>query len=296
MARKRRIDDSGGASWLETYSDMVTLLLTFFIMLYAMSTIDAQKYATIVEAFSKGNVIVTQEDLPIGEELLDNGSTGDTAIVEEELESALADEIPILQEDNFEDIDKLYNLLMEYINKNNLNNSVEISRSEEYVFIRFYDDITFNGYSNQLKSSGKEILDVLAEGLGLVEEYIEEVIIAGHTAEVQNDNSTIDRTLSTDRANAVLKYLEAKHLINPAKYLAIGYGLYSPIADNTTSEGRARNRRVEIFISRKGHPVSYTNIINDTINKNQNSNENSNISNNIYNKENVNYQSDNISE
>ena len=274
LARKRKTDGLGPASWLETYSDMVTLLLTFFIMLYSMSTIDAQKYTLIVEALSKGNAIVTQDDLPIEDDLLDDGSIEET---------------PIIEEENAEDIDKLYNLLMEYVSKNNLNDSVEISKTEEYVFIRFYDDITFNGYSNKLKDSGKEILDVLAKGLGLVDDYIEEVIIAGHTAEVENDKSTIDRNLSTERANAVLQHLEAKHVINPAKYLAIGYGLYSPIADNNTPEGRAKNRRVEIYISRKGHPISYTNIIKNTINGKEKSSEDSSVSNNIVNKQSVDY-------
>lgn len=270
MARKRKTDGSGGTSWLDTYADMVTLLLTFFIMLYSMSTIDAQKYSFIVEALSKGDAIVTQDDMPIGEDLLDEGSVEETPVVEEE---------------KVDDIDKLYNLLMEYVTKNNLNDSVEISKTEEYVFIRFYDDITFNGYSNQLKISGKDILDVLAEGLGLVDDYIEEVIIAGHTAEVEKDKSTIDRNLSTERANAVLQHLEAKHVINPAKYLAIGYGLYSPIADNNTSEGRAKNRRVEIYISRKGHPISYTNIIKETINGAEKASDDNSVSNNIVNKQ-----------
>lgn len=274
MAKKRKTNGSGHASWLETYSDMVTLLLTFFIMLYAMSTIDAQKYSLIVQALSKGDAIVTQDDLPIEDDLLDEGSIEETPIVEEE---------------DTDEIDKLYTLLMEYISKNNLSDSVEVSKTEEYVFIRFYDDITFNGYSNQLKISGKAILDVLAEGLGLVDNYIEEVIIAGHTAEVERDKSTIDRNLSTERANAVLQHLEAKHVINPAKYLAIGYGLYSPIADNNTPEGRAKNRRVEIYISRKGHPISYTNIIKDTINGIENSDKDSSVSNNIVNKQSLDY-------
>ncbi|MBP1925744.1 chemotaxis protein MotB [Sedimentibacter acidaminivorans] len=274
MTRKRKTSGLGHASWLETYSDMVTLLLTFFIMLYAMSTIDAQKYSLIVQALSKGDAIVTQDDLPIDDDLLDEGSIEET---------------PIIEEEDTDDIDKLYTLLMEYISKNNLNDSVEVSKTEEYVFIRFYDDITFNGYSNQLKISGKAILDVLAEGLGSVDNYIEEVIIAGHTAEVERDKSTIDRTLSTERANAVLQHLEAKNVINPAKYLAIGYGLYSPIADNNTPEGRAKNRRVEIYISRKGHPISYTNIIKDTLNGIENSDVDSSVSNNIVNKQSLDY-------
>jgi len=52
--------------------------------------------------------------------------------------------------------------------------------------------------------------------------------------------------------------------------LAIGYGLYSPIDGNDTSEGRAKNRRVEIYISRKGYPISYTNKIKETINNKEN--------------------------
>ncbi len=255
MARRRKNIGSGGSNWIDTYADMVTLLLTFFILLYSMSTIDSKKYYAIVEAFSKGNVAVTQEDLPPGDEMLEDGSIEETVTDIEETE------------EDKDRIDELYQMLMDYVNKNDLTESVEVTKTEEYVFIRFYDNITFNGYSNELKSSGKAILDVLAKGLGLVKEYIEEVIIAGHTAEVENDNSTIDRNLSTERANAVLQYLDAKRVIDPAMYLAIGYGLYSPIADNSTAEGRAKNRRVEIYISRKGYPVSYTHIIDETINE-----------------------------
>jgi len=155
---------------------------------------------------------------------------------------------------------------------------VEVSKSEEYVFIRFSDAVTFRGYSDILEQSGKEILDVLADGLELVDEYVEEVIIAGHTAKVEYDKTDIDRSLSTNRANVVLRYLESKNAIDSAKYLAIGYGLYSPIADNSTPEGRAKNRRVEIYISRAGYPLSYTKKIQETINKEkeQNSSDSSN--------------------
>lgn len=255
MARKKKRESGGGASWLETYSDMVTLLLTFFIMLYAMSTIDANKYAAIVASFSKElnpEVYYTQ------------GTPSEREGEAETIEMTEDKEKP-------DEMDQLYTLLKQYVDENKLNEQVEVTKSEEYVFIRFSDSVTFRGYSDILEVSGKGILDVLAEGLTLVDQYIEEVIIAGHTAEVAYDKTDIDRSLSTDRANVVLKYLEDKDVINPAKYLAIGYGLYSPIADNSTAEGRAKNRRVEIFISRKGHPVSYTKIIQETINKEENS-------------------------
>lgn len=265
MARKRkRVTDGGGASWLETYSDMVTLLLTFFIMLYAMSTIDVQKYATIVSSFSKQlNPDVYYQQI-ISEE--DQGNRGlETHETEKE-----------------DEVDKLYDLLIQYIEDKDLEEQVHVSKTEEYVFIRFSDVITFRGYSDVLEDQGKEILDVLAEGLALVDDYIEEVIIAGHTAEVEHDNSDIDRSLSSSRANVVLRYLEDKNVISPAKYLSIGYGLYSPIADNSTSEGRAKNRRVEIYISRAGYPISYTKRIHETINNNENNEDNIDYQKNIY--------------
>lgn len=257
MARRKKRDTSeGGASWLETYSDMVTLLLTFFIMLYAMSTIDAQKYASIIASISKA-----MNPAAYYQQMEEERAQEAAVSIDEEVEEEVSDELDIL-----------YTMLKQYVEENELGQQVYLSKAEEYVFIRFSDSVTFRGYSDILEQRGKEVLDVLAEGLMLVDEYVEEVIIAGHTAKVEYDKTDIDRSLSTNRANAVLKYLDDKHVIDSAKYLAIGYGLYSPIADNSTPEGRAKNRRVEIYISRKGYPISYTKIIQDAINKNEDGN------------------------
>ena len=251
--RNKKGTEGGGASWMETYSDMVTLLLTFFVMLYAMSTMDAQKYATIVGSLTKRMNPQAYEQMVSSEQDEYQGTEGTGDDVENT------------------DLDRLYAMLKQYVDENNLNDQVQVSKSKEYVFIRFSDSVTFRGYSDILEQKGKDILDVLADGLALVDEYVEEVIIAGHTAKVEYDKTDIDRSLSTDRANVVLKYLENKNVIDPSKYLAIGYGLYSPIADNSTSEGRAKNRRVEIYISRAGYPLSYTKKIQETINKDKNS-------------------------
>ena len=257
MARKKKTDSGGGgASWMETYSDMVTLLLTFFIMLYAMSTIDSQKYAAIVASFSKAM----------------NPEAYYQQMEDEKLQEAVVSIDEDVEEETSDELDMLYTLLKQYVEKSELEQQVYVSKAEEYVFIRFSDSVTFRGYSDILEQSGKEILDVLAEGLELVDEYVEEVVIAGHTAKVEYDYTDIDRSLSTNRANVVLKYLDDKKVIDPAKYLAIGYGLYSPIADNSTPEGRAKNRRVEIYISRKGYPISYTKKIQETINKKEDGN------------------------
>jgi len=132
---------------------------------------DAQKYANVVKsitsAFNPSKLEEIIEEIP-------EVNTEDIENMDE-----------IVNTDETEGIDILYNMLSEYVNNNNLSESVEVYKSEEYVFIRFSDNITFGGYSTVISNQGKEVLDVLAKGLDLVDEYIEEVIIAGHTAEVE---------------------------------------------------------------------------------------------------------------
>jgi chemotaxis protein MotB len=103
-----------------------------------------------------------------------------------------------------------------------------------------------------LKQGGTEILDYVGKALGQVEPYIKFIRIDGHTAEAAPGTSRVDnRELSTDRANEVLKYLENNYIGHPEKLMAVGYGLYRPIAPNDTEQNRAKNRRVEILIAQE---------------------------------------------
>lgn len=262
MARKRKIESINTGTWLNTYADMVTLILTFFVMLYAMSTIDAAKYAKLAQALSSGkNVISAPENYPPGEDLLDDGSNEQT---------------PVIEDEDLEGLDVLYQIIMNYVKENNLEDDVTVEKGKDDVFIRFRNNVFFDGYSSQLKKSGKEILDVVAQGIKEADPVIQEIIIAGHTAMVESDVTTIDRTLSSDRAATVLMYLESKDMFAPAKLVSVGYGYHRPIATNDTPEGRAQNRRVEIYITKTGHSRSFTDYIYDILSdreKNQSNNE-----------------------
>jgi len=251
LAKKRKPEAVNTGAWLNTYADMVTLILTFFVLLYSMSTIDAQKYAKLAEALSNGkNVIAAPEGYVPGEDLLDDGSTAET---------------PVIEDEDLEGLDILYQIIMNYVKENNLQEDVVVERTEEEVFIRFRNNVFFDGYSSELKESGREILDVVALGIQEADPVIQEIIIAGHTAMVESDPTNVDRTLSSDRANAVLLYLETKGMFEPQKLVAVGYGLHRPIASNDTPEGRAQNRRVEIYISKKGQTKSFTDYIYDIL-------------------------------
>lgn len=251
MARKKKQDDGAAGSWLNTYADMVTLLLTFFILLYSMSSLDQEKYEMLVEAFSSGaNVIVAPDDYDPGDSLIDDGSTSET---------------PVIDVEDLEGLDILYEMISKYVEDNQLQNDVLIEKSDDSVFIRFKNNIFFDGYSSILKDSGKDILDVVAGGIDEAEFAIEEIIVAGHTATVEGDNTNIDRILSSERAYNVLIYLQERNMFDPAKLVSVGYGRFRPIATNDTSEGRAENRRVEIYITKKGVSRSFTDYIYDIL-------------------------------
>lgn len=246
MSNKRKRDSGGGSKWLNTYADMVTLLLTFFIMLYAMSNINEIKYSKVIEAIT-GQLNPNQEkEILDNSELTDEIVTGELNIEDDPLD--VPDDIEIEELDEEDIIHNFYSTLEKYFSERD---DVDVSRTDEYVTIRFSDNVTFDGYSSVVKEEGKEILEFLAGALKEAEEEIDEVIISGHTAKVGPTATSLSRTLSTDRANSVLLYLESLNAISPDKYLSVGYGNYRPIADNDTSEGRAKNRRVEIQITRK---------------------------------------------
>lgn len=257
MSRRKKIQSGSAGSWLNTYADMVTLLLTFFILLFSMSSLDKEKFMMLVEAFSNGKSVITKpEEAPAGEDLLDQGSIEET---------------PVIEEEDLEGLDILYQMIMNYVNSNNLMDDVMVEKTEDSVFIRFRNNVFFDGYSSELKITGKEILDVVAGGIKEAENVIQEIIIAGHTATVESDLTNIDRQLSSDRAAKVLLYLQSKDMFDPAKLVSVGYGLYRPIASNDTPEGRAQNRRVEIYITKKGHTKSFTDYIYDILSNRENS-------------------------
>ena len=253
MARKKKNIDGAGGSWLNTYADMVTLLLTFFILLFSMSNLDKQKYAALAQAFSTGKGVITApEDYPEGQQMLDEGST---------------DETPVIEDEDLEGLDILYKIMSEYIKENNLQDDIEIQKVEDDVFIRFKNSVFFDGYSSEIKPAGKEILLVLAQGLDDADPLVGEIVIAGHTAFVKSDLTSSDRTLSSDRATGVLMFLEALNKFDPSKLVSVGYGSYRPVATNDTPEGMEQNRRVEIYISKKGQSRNFTDYIYDILNE-----------------------------
>jgi len=239
MARIRRKKPINVDAWLNTYADMITLVLVFFILLFSMSSMDQEKYRLLVKAFTSDPE--TLEQLMIEESDLEEGTP--------ETVQAVGEDVQLTEID---DLDQLYLYLRNYVEQNNLQASVQVEKSENVVYVRFMSSLFFEPDRAVLKAGGRVILEHVGEALTQVEKIARFIRIDGHTAEASRGNDTVNnRDLSTERANEVLKYLEENHINEVAKLYAVGYGLHRPVAPNDSEENRAKNRRVEILVGKK---------------------------------------------
>lgn len=253
MARKNS-EPEGGGSWMDTYGDMVTLLLTFFIVLYSMSSIAEDKWAELVRAFnSRGSTKVDQIVLTIegeGDNMVDNNGDGEND-----------------DEMGLSSFDKLYTEIIEYLEENNLSDKVEVIQGSEEeikedenegdyrenITLKFNQSVQFQGDSAVLLNSSYEILDFLGNLLVEVDNDVAVIIIRGYTA--QGVYSTVDsRLLSVERAGTIANYFANNFSLRDEKMVPMGHGHLFPVAPNDSEENRARNRRVEIEIIGKNSP------------------------------------------
>lgn len=233
---KKKSSGGGGANWMDTYGDMVTLLLCFFVLLYSMSSIDEAKWKIIVQSF---NPDIVDDTMPPGPTQDPNNKDG-------------GNEMPATDVD--EALDELYEYLKMYQQQNQSEaGDILISRGDGYVFISFADAVFFDGNSFTLKPEGKVLLDGIIPALSTASEFIDELQVLGHTAQqyahAPNPIAT-DRFLASDRATEVVVYLQERiEGLDPGRLVVTSYGQWRNVADNDTAAGRAKNRRVEMIIT-----------------------------------------------
>lgn len=236
MARKKA-PESEGANWMDTYGDLVTLLLCFFVLLYSMSTMDVSKWQYIAQAFSTGN-----------------GDIINVAVTDEPNEDA--DKSAVYTDDQGEeadtkeiDFEDFYMYLSEAVASAGISDSVSIEMSKTGVYMKFRDSVFFAGDSAELLDEGKYILEVICDGVRAVNQHVLAIKVSGHTAE--SSSSSVDEwDLSSGRADSVIKFMLSIDCCEPEKFSAAGYGKYRPVVDNDTPENRRINRRVEIVFIR----------------------------------------------
>jgi chemotaxis protein MotB len=244
-------------SWLVPYADILTLLLALFIVLFAMSSIDAQKFQllskTFNQMFSGGTGLLNyQSQLPTGQ------SDSPDIIKKDEKKEEYQAENPQTAKQNqqkqqaiLKDHLELQNLKAKvdmYISKNELTNKLSTSLTNEGLLVTIRDNVLFDSGSARVRPQDLQTAQQISNLL--VMDPPRNIIISGHTDNVPIKNSQYGSNweLSVMRAvNFMAVILENKKL-NPEWFSAKGYGEFQPISSNNTVAGRAKNRRVEILI------------------------------------------------
>lgn len=243
MSRKRPEKKSISQGWLTTYSDMMTLVLTFFVLLYSYSLVDKQKFQKLAEslsiAFGGNTGMVT------------NG--GNIAPVPDENNPGADDEsshsgkdIDLEAGKNAEN-NKMYQEVLAFVNAHNLNAEVTIREETRGVLIELQESILFDSGKAVIKKDSLDILNTIYELLCTFENN---VLIEGHTDNLPISSGYYQSNweLSADRAVKVLRFFTETKGMDGSRFQAVGCGEYSPIATNDTAEGRQANRRVNIII------------------------------------------------
>lgn len=246
----RRKKGGGGedcGSWMDTYGDMVTLLLCFFVMLYSMSSLDQQKWEVFVKSIfpNSGDTeqIAINQDISEAEFDVSGNMEFDESISDPE------------------NPEELYIALMEALSAAGVD-GVSISKQDGYTFLVFENQAFFEGDRSDLTSEAVTILDVFCDVIQRYESNIAQINIMGHTAQARADranNARTDRVLSAMRSAEVAAYIQNKGVIEPSKLVGLSYGQYRSVSANDTSEGRAKNRRVEFLIIDSGADIKSMN-------------------------------------
>ena len=259
MARRKEDPPKGSPAWLNTFADLMNLLLCFFVMLFSMSSVNEEKFEKVIASFQSTFSILPGGGASIGEgELISSGisqlenfdsyynqqlSSQSDGQTEEEKDITEAYEQQELEES--EDMaQQLENALSQY----GIQDDVEVDFNAEYVTLNMNGALLFDSASAELRDEAYPLVNKLGKILVTYDNNIIEV--EGHTDNVPIHSSKYEdnNVLSMYRALAVANYLRDTTTLDPAYIKSSGRGEYVPIADNATPEGRARNRRVEIKI------------------------------------------------
>lgn len=253
MKRKEEPEETSGYSWMDTYGDMVTLLLCFFVLLYSFSSVDAGKWQQLVSAFSNtygaGEVAVFDEATIREDPITKIDPMVDYRNREQSQPNAELDKI----NDTF---DQLYENIKTYIDENGMQGSLSVSRTDEAIYLRFNEMALFNPGKANILPESETTLQHIMQIIHLNSVSISMVKIEGHTDNVPINNAEFSDNwdLSVKRATNTLRLILATGLFDEEKLSAVGYGEYQPISTNDTAAGRAQNRRVD-FVLLKADPT-----------------------------------------
>lgn len=243
MARKKHHaqhhEEHIDESWLIPYADILTLLLALFIVLFASSQVDQKKFEQMAEAFGAA--------FSTGSPAIFDSAMGRPSVTTNPTTTSLEAD-PYNQETA--QLSEVKRQIDQYIAGNHLTGDLQTALTEDGLLIRIKDSALFTSGSAELLPESRRIGGIIAQMLLPLQQ---KVIISGHTDNVPINTWEFPSNwdLSAKRSLNFMKFVLAQDSkLQPERFSAIGYGEYRPVDSNATGEGRAKNRRVEVLISR----------------------------------------------
>lgn len=230
----------GSPAWMTTFADMVTLLMCFFVLLFAMSTTQQETYKELVQSLRSALGAQTIPEAGTREGLQMHAVPS-----EEPTETTQIDELGGMIQ---KEMDEIISEVRELVMFNKLGGMVSVTQTDTGVVITMTDMLLFKKGGVSLAPKGIDILEKVAFVLAKFAYHIK---IRGHT-DSQPMRSVMfpsNWELSSARAGAVVRLL-VQYGVNPNLVSAEGYAGFHPVATNDTEEGRSQNRRVEIVYER----------------------------------------------
>jgi len=260
MRKKKKPTQAEGGTWLVTFSDLMTLLMLFFVLLYSMERSEGAEQQAIIDsiqgAFTRGTGILPGGFIsrPNDEEADSNQSVGDgddESNLNIDLSGLDLDELDLdeVVESGTDDLtlrELLEYVVSGYLVVQDLSSEVAVEYIEEGILLQLQDHILFESASANLRP---ESLDLLSRLGSLLAQFEGEIRVAGHTDNVPigTDKYPSNWELGLARATSIVRYY-GRQGFDESRFVPMTHGETRPIASNDTPEGRAKNRRVNFLI------------------------------------------------
>ncbi len=256
LRRKYEDDDLKTDRWLISYADFITLLLAFFVVMYSISSVNDGKYRVLSQAImsafqnperslqliQQGNI--NRAEFPVEGDVLDPVGAELDGNTQFDLDGGVS------EASEFQRLVALNQKLESNLDQLVANDLVNLKLTDDWLEISIKSGLLFKSGSDRLTESAVPLIESVSETLSGIPN---ELRVRGYTDNVPIDSEYFQDNwqLSSSRAIAVMNLMFANG-ISPYQTIAEGYGEFSPIADNNTREGRAKNRRVVIAVSKTG--------------------------------------------
>ncbi len=269
MAKKQEEIKPGLPAWQGTFGDLMNLLLCFFVLLFSMATIDAAEFEEVAASFSSAFSIFSGGEMALGEGALvgdgvsqltelssyitsmglaqsgEDSDSEETAVGDMNQEELLE----AVEEEQLEASAEMAEQIEKELEEMEIEDEVSLNYTSQYVELTIQGSILFDSGKTDIKEEALPVVEKVGQ---ILESYAGGTIeIEGHTDNVPMSSGgkyANNDELSSGRALSIFYYLVENTTLDPSNIVHTGRGEYDPIADNSTDEGRARNRRVEIRI------------------------------------------------